>query len=138
MTSLANLRHVIDNERRATMSQIPNILAAEETNLSTRLSSEWREAITSILHQNKIVKAAVFGSILDDTFERGSSDLDLLVTFPENTSYFDVAKLKMAIEERLAITVDIASWKAIANDKNPLRRSEILDNTRLIYEDKAA
>lgn len=74
-----------------------------------------------ILKQADVTKAALFGSYVrgENTEE---SDIDILVSFPENTNLLDVVHLKNQLEEHLHKKVDLVSYNAIS----PLIRESIL------------
>ena len=67
-----------------------------------------RADIRRIVQANRARNPRVFGSVLhgDDTED---SDLDLLVDPTEQTSLFDIARLAIALEELLGVTVDIVT-----------------------------
>ena len=115
---------------------ISTLSPQEELQIEQRLSPNWKSHIESILERNGIIWAAVFGSILRSDY-KDSSDLDLLVLFPDSFTYFDVARVQRELTEELGITVDLASWNAVVNDRNPLRKNVIFTDARNFY-DKAS
>ncbi len=78
-----------------------------------------------------ITEFAVFGSVLRDDF-RTDSDIDVLVTFQEDTeiSLFDIVKIKYELESFFGREVDVVEKKAI---KNPYRRKNIFSNMEVLY-----
>ena len=119
------------------MEEIPKISSAEEKLVVQRVTTTGLEKIRKILTHYKIQKAALFGSILRKDFEPGRSDLDLLMMFPQGTTYISIAAIKRELEEQLGMKVDVASWNGVASDKNPLRREEIFSGARRIYDQAA-
>ena len=77
-------------------------------NLSTR-----KEDLQDILNNYGVTNVSVFGS-----FARGDatqkSDLDLLVTYQQGTTLFDVANLQNALEKVLNRKVDLVSRKYLS------------------------
>ncbi|TAN32998.1 hypothetical protein EPN28_03275 [Patescibacteria group bacterium] len=89
--------------------------------------------IFPILKKNGVTKAAIFGS-----FARGEqtkkSDLDLLVKLQKNKSLLDLVGLKLELEDKLGLRVDVLSYGGI----NPLLRKTILSGQKVIYGKKTA
>lgn len=108
----------------------------EEIQIEKRLSPNWKSRIESVLERNGIVWAAVFGSVLRSDY-KDSSDLDLLVLFPDSFTYFDVARVQRELTEEVGVTVDLASLNAVVNDRNSLRKDVIFSDARNFY-DKAS
>ena len=91
------------------------------------------DTIKKLCAKHKVNRLYVFGSVLDDSFNR-ESDIDLLVSFQniplENyaDNYFD---LKFELEKIFDRPVDLLEEQAI---KNPIFR-RIIDQTKmLVYE----
>jgi len=84
--------------------------------------------IYPILRHYGISKAAVFGS-----FVRGenteTSDIDILVEFLGKKSLFDLAGLKIELEEVLGREVDVLTY----NSLHPLLKECILKEQEVIY-----
>jgi uncharacterized protein len=78
-------------------------------------------ASTPILQRYKVKKAALFGSIV-----RGdatpSSDIDMLIDPPDRFSLFDLAGLKIDLEETLNRSVDVVEYRSI----KPLMKDSVL------------
>jgi predicted nucleotidyltransferase len=68
--------------------------------------TQHRDTIRRIVLESGMANPRLFGSALhgEDT---DSSDLDLLVDAGPNTSLFDLAGLKIALEEQLHVKVDV-------------------------------
>ena len=61
---------------------------------------EVKKQILPILKRQKVIKAAVFGSIARNEAKQ-RSDLDLLVKLPKEASLLDLVGLKLDLEEKL-------------------------------------
>lgn len=75
-----------------------------------------------ILHTYQVKKAALFGSVVRGTAQE-RSDIDLLIDPPERFSLFDLAGLKVDLEEALGRTVDIIEYQSI----KPILKDAILE-----------
>ena len=82
-----------------------------------------KKDVLPILQKADIKKAALFGSYVrgDNTRE---SDIDILVELPENASLFELAGLKVDLEEKLQKKVDVVTYKSIC----PVIKDSILSN----------
>jgi uncharacterized protein len=94
--------------------------------------------LTEFCQNAQITELALFGSILREDF-RPDSDIDMLVTFTpdSNISLLDFVGLEQTLEELLHRKVDLVSKKAAEQDRNWLRRKEILSNYQVIYESRS-
>lgn len=86
----------------------------------------------------QIIELALFGSILRDDFSP-ESDIDILVTFAPNCkiSLLDFVGLEYQLQDLLNRKVDLVSKKAVEQDRNWLRRQEILNHYQVIYESRS-
>lgn len=82
---------------------------------------EVKKQILPILKRQKVIKAAVFGSIARNEAKK-RSDVDLLVKLPKRFSLFDVVGLKLELEEKLSRKVDLIEYEAL----HPLLKERIL------------
>lgn len=77
--------------------------------------------IVKVLKKNHVKKAAIFGS-----FARGDatkkSDVDLLVEFKGKKSLFDLANLKIELEDSIGRHFDIVTYKSL----HPYIKDQIL------------
>jgi len=91
-----------------------------------------KKKITPILKRQGVIKAAVFGSFARGE-ERKNSDVDFLMEIAKNKTFFDLAGLKIEMEDKLGRKVDIVEYEAI----NPLIKKEVLKEQKKIYEKKS-
>ena len=82
---------------------------------------EVKKQILPILKRQKVIKAAIFGSIARNETKR-RSDLDLLVKLPKDASLLDLIGLKLDLEEKLSKQVDLVEYGAL----HPLLKEKIL------------
>jgi uncharacterized protein len=82
-----------------------------------------RKDVLPILKKANVTKAALFGSYVrgDNTRE---SDIDILVELPEHASLFELAGLKVDLEEKLQKKVDIVTYRSIC----PVIKDSVLSN----------
>jgi len=93
--------------------QAMDILTLEEIKIKT----------LPILKEAGITKASLFGSYVRGD-QTDKSDVDILVSFPEDTTLIDVARLKRHLENQLNKQIDLVSYKSI----HPLLKDEILSS----------
>ena len=80
----------------------------------------------------------LFGSILTDKFHSGS-DVDVMIDpGPRMPSYFDTCRMAEELEALFGRSVDLVIKSTIERDKNPRRRSAVLDGARLLVDRSAA
>lgn len=93
-----------------------------------------REEIADFCRQWQVAELALFGSVLRDDF-RPDSDIDLLVSFAANvTKRFDeLQDMKEQLSAMFGRRVDLVRKDLVANSKNYIRRTRILDHTEPIY-----
>jgi uncharacterized protein len=96
------------------------------------------EPLQNICQRWQIVELALFGSVLRDDFNP-DSDIDLLVTFADSAriTFFDLDE----IERQFSILfdnrpIDVVTKNAIERSHNPIRRQNILNNAKIIYEQR--
>lgn len=85
----------------------------------------------------QIVEFALFGSILRDDF-RPDSDIDILVIFAPDCKIdlMGFVGLEYDLEDWLHREVDLVEKVAVKNDRNWIRRKEILNNHQILYESR--
>lgn len=98
------------------------------------------DQVVALCERFRIVELGLFGSALRDDFRaegEDPSDVDLLVVFEEeyrrSRSYQEFLELQVAVERLFGRKVDICQKILL---KNPYRRAEILETTRMLYEAK--
>lgn len=111
------------------MSNLPNIPLQIQQRLGVPLSR-----LAQFCQERQISQLSVFGSILRDDFT-DESDIDLLVKFEieAKISLFKLIQLENELKEILRRNVDLVPQKAIENNHNWIRRSNILDGAEVIY-----
>ena len=82
---------------------------------------EIRQKAIPILKKEGATRAALFGSVVRGKM-REDSDIDILVDLPRGTSLFDLAGLKIKLEESLGRDVDVITYNSI----DPLLKDNIL------------
>ena len=93
-----------------------------------------KEKLTEFCRRWKVKKLALFGSVLRDDF-RPDSDVDVLVSFSEDTHYtlLDLARMETELAEIFARKVDLVDLAAIEKSRNYIRRKSILSSAETIY-----
>lgn len=71
-----------------------------------------RAEIRSVVAAHRAKNPRIFGSVLHGT-DREGSDLDLLVDPTDETTLFDIARIKGTLETLLGIKVDVLTPKAL-------------------------
>ncbi|MDQ3098992.1 MAG: nucleotidyltransferase family protein [bacterium] len=84
--------------------------------------------ITPILQQNKVKKAAIFGSYARGD-QNDQSDIDLLVKLPDELSLLDVIGIQQDIEDAVGRKVDLVEYEAL----KPAIRESILSQAQIIF-----
>ena len=84
--------------------------------------------VTPVLREEGVIKAGLFGSYATGRATR-KSDVDLVVQFGHKKSLFEVARLKLRLEEVLSKKVDLLIYRSI----HPLLRETILNQQQTIY-----
>ena len=91
-----------------------------------------RQGIVDFCQKWKIIRMALFGSVLRSDF-RPQSDVDVMVAFGPDAhwSLFDVVDMKFELEAMFKRDVDIVEDGTI---KNPIKRRCNYENLEVIYE----
>lgn len=90
-----------------------------------------RKKAMPILRRSGVVRSAVFGSVARGEAKR-TSDIDFLIEFKGRKTLFDLAGLKLALEDALKKKVDLVTYDSL----HPLLEEYILKDQKLIYEKK--
>lgn len=82
-----------------------------------------KKKIVPVLKQAGVTRSSLFGSYVRGE-QRKDSDIDLLVDFPKGISLFDVAEIKLKLEDMLGKKVDIVGFNKIKSRLKPYILSE--------------
>ena len=95
------------------------------------------EKIDDICQQWHIKELALFGSVLREDFNT-NSDIDVLVSFAEDAkiTFFDLDDIEQKLSELFNRPVDIVTKRAIEQSHNWIRKKNILENAKIIYEQR--
>ena len=90
--------------------------------------------IKDFCHRWKVKELALFGSVLREDF-RPDSDVDVLVTFEEDThwSLFEMIDMQDELKEVLGRKVDLVERRAVERSENYIRRRHILHSLEPVY-----
>jgi predicted nucleotidyltransferase len=93
-----------------------------------------REKIAKFCKKWNIHEFSFFGSVLTDDF-RPDSDIDVLVTFEENTKHtlFDLVHMQDELKEVFGRKVDLLTRRAVEQSRNYIRRKSILSSLEAVY-----
>ena len=92
-----------------------------------------RAQIRAICRRFGVSRLDVFGSVLNESFDPTSSDVDVLVEFDTTPGFDYVASyfgLKEELEELLGRPVDLVSVTSI---RNPFFRAEVMRTREKLY-----
>jgi len=97
-----------------------------------------RESLTKLCQHWQIIELSLFGSILREDFNV-DSDIDVLVKFSEEAriTFFDLDVIEEQLSQVFHRPVDVVTKQAIEQSHNPIRRKNILDNSKVIYEQRS-
>ncbi|WP_422661932.1 nucleotidyltransferase family protein [Pannus brasiliensis] len=86
----------------------------------------------------QITEFALFGSVLRDDF-RPDSDVDVLVTFSPNArrGLTETFQMRDELEGMFDRKVDLIVKAALDRSENWLRRKNILESAKIIYESRS-
>ena len=91
-------------------------------------AEEIKQKAMPILKEEGATRAALFGSVVRGEAKEGS-DIDILIDLPRGKTLFDLAGIKIRLEESLGREVDVITYNSI----DPLIRDYILkDQLRII------
>lgn len=96
-----------------------------------------RADLSEFCRRWKIVELALFGSALREDFGPGS-DFDFLATFAPDAewSLFDHVQMEQELKSLLNRDVDLVSRRAVEHSANWIRRKNILESAKVIYDDR--
>ena len=84
-------------------------------------AEEIKQKARPILKEEGTTRAALFGSVVRGEAKEGS-DIDILVDLPRGKTLFDLAGIKIRLEESLGREVDVITYNSI----DPLIKDYIL------------
>ena len=92
------------------------------------------EALREFCERWEITELSLFGSVLREDF-RSDSDIDVLVSFAEDTQWtlFDMVHMQDELREIFGRDVDLVSRRGLEASRNHLRRKNIIDSTEVIH-----
>ncbi len=93
------------------------------------ISEQQINIIINTLKPFKPTKIGVFGSYSRDE-NTEDSDIDILYSFDSKYSLFDLAGLKIELQEKLHKEVDLVEFTAI----HPRLKEQILNDAKIVYE----
>jgi hypothetical protein len=95
------------------------------------------EKIADFCKKWNIIEFLFFGSVLTDKYNN-NSDIDVLVSFSDKTSYgfFELYEIKEELEKLLGRKVDLLTKRGVNNSRNYIRRKSIFDNSKLVYAER--
>lgn len=96
--------------------------------MKVRDREEIKEKAVPILKEEGAIRAALFGSVAREEADE-DSDVDILVDLPRGKSLFDLAGLKIRLEESLGREVDLVTYNSIY----PKLKEYILKEQFLLY-----
>jgi len=94
-----------------------------------------RREIATVQREVERRELALFGSALRDDFKSGS-DVDLLVSFKADAqwSLLDHVSMQEELEDVFERKVDLVSRRGLERSQNYIRRNEILNSAKVIYD----
>jgi hypothetical protein len=109
--------------------------------LSSRLQTRLAiapEQLVEFCQRRHIIELTFLGSILRDDFH-SDSDIDILVTFQADAkiSLLDLVDMQYELEELSHLKVDLLTKKSVEDSPNWIRRKEILNTAKVIYESRS-
>lgn len=91
-------------------------------------NQELKNYITVFLKEKGVIKASIFGSIArgDNTED---SDIDLILQLGSEKNLFDLAEIKVELEEKFRRKVDVLTYNSI----NPHIKKQILKEQEVLF-----
>ena len=85
----------------------------------------------------QVIEFALFGSVLRDDFNV-NSDVDVMVKFAPKAhrTFADLEDMEVELSRIFNRKVDVVTREGIENSRNYLRREEILNSAKVIYEQR--
>ena len=91
--------------------------------------------VAEFCQRNRILRLALFGSVLRDDFTP-ESDVDVLVEFEPcfRIGYFALVGLEIELGDILGRKADLNTFRGVESSRNWLLRAEILNSVEAVYE----
>ena len=92
------------------------------------------EQLAAFCRKWKTVEVWLLGSVLRDDFG-ADSEVDVMVRFEDGApwSLFELAEMKLELEDALGRPVDLIEKPQVENHRNPWTRHEILSTAQRVY-----
>ncbi|HMQ80854.1 MAG TPA: nucleotidyltransferase family protein [Ignavibacteria bacterium] len=91
-------------------------------------NQEIKKYITNFLKEKGVLKASIFGSFARGDNTEGS-DIDLIIQLSGDKNLFDLAEIKVELEEKFHKKVDVLTYSSI----NPHIKEEILKDQEVLF-----
>ncbi len=118
-----NIAPYENGSRRPSATMVARLLAAARPRPSVRLR-ELHGEVLAIASRHRARNVRVFGSVARDE-DTPNSDLDLLVTFDDDASLLDQARLIDELEKVLGHRVDVVSDQALGRRRPAISRDAV-------------
>lgn len=109
---------------RATRNRRLDAVATDLSGSLREVVDAHREELKAIVARHRGREVALFGSVA-----RGDaspeSDIDLLVTFEQGASLFDLVRIERELEALLGRPVDVVSSAALLDEDHDIRRDAV-------------
>lgn len=104
-----------------------------ETMTRAQISIPW-EKIAEFCRKRNLHEFSFFGSVLTDDF-RSDSDIDVLVTFEEDSKHtlFDLVHMQDELKQIFGREVDLLTRRGVEQSRNYIRRRAILSSLEAVY-----
>lgn len=89
---------------------------------------EIKNKLTIFLKNRGVLKASVFGSIARNDYNE-NSDIDLILQLDKDKNLFDLAEIKVDLEEKFNRKVDVLTYNSI----NPFLKDIILKEQEILF-----
>ena len=95
------------------------------------------DALAHFCRQRKILRLALFGSVLRPKDFGEDSDIDMLATFAPESQHtlLDLVQMESDLSHLFGRRVDLGEREAVDADTNPIRRQSILASQRVIFDE---
>lgn len=93
-----------------------------------------QKEIEDFCKKYEIKEISLFGSALSKEL-REDSDIDLLITFQDNSHHtvFDLVRMKQELQQFFKCKIDLVSKRGIESSRNYIRKNAILNSAEILY-----